>query len=144
MGLRHIAIINGPNLNLVGRREPAIYGTRPLSDYLQELTQSMPQVQFTLFQSNHEGALIDELQRLGFGLADGIVLNAGALTHYSYALADAIRAITTPVVEVHISDVSKREPFRQVSVIRDACIAVVAGYGLDSYRRAIELLLQPK
>lgn len=141
--MKRIAIINGPNLNLVGRREPEIYGTRPLDGYLQELAQSYAQqgVELTTFQSNHEGAIIDELQRVGFGEADGIVLNAGALTHYSIAIADAIRAITTPVVEVHISDVSKREPYRQVSVIRDACIGVVMGYGLDSYRRAVQLLL---
>ncbi|HAP49717.1 MAG TPA: 3-dehydroquinate dehydratase [Porphyromonadaceae bacterium] len=135
-----IAIINGPNLNLVGRREPEIYGHESLDSYLERLVQAYAGVDFTLYQSNHEGDLIDELQRVGFDV-DGIVLNAGAYTHTSIALADAIRAITAPVVEVHISDVLSREPYRRVSMIRDACVTMIAGYGLDSYRRAVDWLL---
>ena len=135
-----IAIINGPNLNLVGIREPEIYGNQSLDSYLSELACRYPEVSLSTFQSNHEGALIDELQRVGFS-ADGIVLNAGGYTHTSIALADTIRAITAPVVEVHISDVMNREPYRRVSMIRDACIATISGQGLDGYRQAIDLLL---
>ena len=136
-----ISIINGPNLNLVGVREPGIYGSRSLNDYLAELVQQYPDVEFTLFQSNHEGAIIDQLQRVGFDHS-GIVLNAGAYTHYSIAIADCIRAITAPVVETHISNVMERESFRHVSMIKDACATVIAGYGLDSYRRAVEWLIE--
>ncbi|MDO4512331.1 MAG: type II 3-dehydroquinate dehydratase [Bacteroidales bacterium] len=136
-----IAIINGPNLNLVGVREPGIYGSRSLAEYLNELVAQYPHVEFSLFQSNHEGAIIDELQRIGFDF-DGIVLNAGAYTHYSIAIGDCIRAITTPVVETHISDVHARESFRHVSMIKDACATVIAGFGLDSYRRAVDWLIE--
>lgn len=135
-----ISIINGPNLNLVGVREPEIYGNQSLDEYLQTLVKQYPDVQFSLFQSNHEGAIIDEIQRVGF-TSQGIAINAGAYTHYSIAIADALRAVTAPAVEVHISDVMSREPFRHVSMIKDACATVVAGYGLDSYRRAIAFLL---
>ena len=143
-----ISIINGPNLNLVGVREPEIYGNQSLDEYLQTLVKQYPDVQFSLFQSNHEGAIIDEIQRVGF-TSQGIAINAGAYTHYSIAIADALRAVTAPAVEVHISDVMSREPFRHVSMIKDACATVVAGYGLDSYRRTIDFLLnlsskQPK
>ncbi len=138
-----ISIINGPNLNLVGVREPEIYGTKSLTDYLNDLTQQFPGVEFSLFQSNHEGDIIDEIQRVGFN-HDGIVLNAGAYTHYSIAIADAIRAITAPTVEVHISNIQARESFRRISVIKDTCIAVVSGHGLDSYRKAVELLITKK
>ena len=143
-----ISIINGPNLNLVGVREPEIYGNQSLDEYLQTLVKQYPDVQFSLFQSNHEGAIIDEIQRVGF-TSQGIAINAGAYTHYSIAIADALRAVTAPAVEVHISDVMSREPFRHVSMIKDACATVVAGHGLDSYRRAIDFLLnlsskQPK
>ena len=143
-----ISIINGPNLNLVGVREPEIYGNQSLDEYLQTLVKQYPDVQFSLFQSNHEGAIIDEIQRVGF-TSQGIAINAGAYTHYSIAIADALRAVTAPAVEVHISNVMSREPFRHVSMIKDACATVVAGYGLDSYRRAIDFLLnlsskQPK
>lgn len=135
-----IAIINGPNLNLVGIREPEIYGHQSLDSYLSELASRYPEVSLSTFQSNHEGALIDELQRVGFTV-NGIVLNAGGYTHTSIALADTIKAITAPVVEVHISDVMNREPYRRVSMIRDACIATISGQGLDGYRQAIDLLL---
>ena len=137
----HIAIINGPNMNLVGRgREPEIYGSVTIDDYVARLERDFPQVRFSLFQSNHEGDLIDELQRVGFS-AHGIVLNAAAYTHTSIAIGDTVRAITAPVVEVHISDVSQREPYRQVSMLSEACIATVAGMGLESYRHAVEILL---
>ena len=138
-----IAIINGPNLNLVGRREPHIYGHRSLNDYLNELTTQYPSVEFSFFQSNHEGDIIDELQRVGFDCA-GIVLNAGGYTHTSIAIADAIRAITAPVVEVHISDVEHREPYRRVSMIREACVHTISGQGLDGYRQAVDHLLSTK
>ena len=136
-----IAIINGPNLNLVGRREPQIYGHRSLDDYLRELTERYADVQFSIFQSNHEGSLIDELQRVGFD-CDGIVLNAGGYTHTSIAIADAIAAITAPVVEVHISDIYSREPLRHVSMIKDVCVHSIVGHGLDGYRMAIEYLMK--
>jgi 3-dehydroquinate dehydratase-2 len=136
-----IAIINGPNLNLVGVREPHIYGTASLTDYLESLRSKYPNVEFSFFQSNHEGDLIDEIQIQGFE-CEGIVLNAGALTHYSYALADAVRAVETPVIEVHISDVNAREPFRRISVIKDACVAVIAGFGLKSYDMAVEWFIE--
>lgn len=137
----HIAIINGPNLNLVGRgREPEIYGCVTIDDYMEGLKKDYPHVHFTSFQSNHEGDLIDELQRVGFSAA-GIVLNAAAYTHTSIAIADTLRAITAPVVEVHISDVSQREPYRQVSMLSSACIATVAGKGMEGYRHAVEILL---
>ena len=138
-----IAIINGPNLNLVGRREPHIYGHRSLDDYLGELITQYPSVEFSFFQSNHEGDIIDELQRVGFDCA-GIVLNAGGYTHTSIAIADAIRAITAPVVEVHISDVEHREPYRRVSMIREACVHTISGQGLDGYRQAVDHLLSTK
>ncbi|MBO4815362.1 MAG: 3-dehydroquinate dehydratase [Muribaculaceae bacterium] len=136
-----IAIINGPNLNLVGVREPRIYGTTPLADYLESLRGKYPDVEFSFFQSNHEGCLIDEIQQRGFD-CEGIVLNAGALTHYSYAIADAVRAVEAPVIEVHISDVNAREPFRRISVIKDACVAVIAGFGLKSYDMAVEWFIE--
>ena len=135
-----IAIINGPNLNLVGVREPDIYGSMPLNDHLEALRVQHPEVAFTFFQSNHEGDIIDEIQRVGFSCA-GIVLNAGALTHYSYAIADAVRSVHAPVVDVHISDVNAREPFRRISVIKDACAAVIAGFGLKSYDMAVDWLI---
>lgn len=138
-----IAIINGPNLNLVGVREPAVYGNRSLDAYLDDLVRRYPDVEFARFQSNCEGALIDEIHRHGFS-ADGIVLNAGGYTHTSVALADAISAVNAPVVEVHISNVHAREPFRHHSMISGACRGVIAGFGLDSYRLAIEALIAAK
>ena len=143
-----IAIINGPNLNLVGTREPEVYGNRSLDDYLDRLAADVAQqgVELTRFQSNHEGAIIDELHRVGRGAlaVDGIVLNAGAYTHTSLAIADAIRAIDPPVVEVHISNVHAREAVRHTSLIAGACRGSIAGFGLDSYRLAVmALLAQP-
>lgn len=135
-----ILIINGPNLNLLGVRETGIYGDSSFESYYQTLKARYPQVEFDYFQSNHEGALIDEIHRQGFDV-DGIVLNAGAYTHTSIAIADAIRAVKSPVVEVHISNVHSRESYRHVSMIAPACKGVIAGFGLDSYRLAVEALL---
>ena len=139
--MKKIAIINGPNLNLVGIREPEIYGTQSLDDYLQRLVQQYDDVEFTLYQSNHEGDIIDELQRVGFTV-DGIVLNAGGYTHTSIAIADAIAAITAPVVEVHISDLSQREPWRQHSMLAAVCATTIMGHGLDGYRQAVEFIVK--
>jgi 3-dehydroquinate dehydratase-2 len=138
-----IQIINGPNLNLLGKREPNIYGDRSFEEYLQTLTDAYPTVQIDYYQSNVEGELINKIHEVGFE-ADGIVLNAGAYTHYSLALMDAIKCVSTPVVEVHISNVHQREEFRRHSVISPACKGVICGFGLDSYRLAIEALLHMK
>jgi len=137
--MKKILIVNGPNLNLLGVREPGIYGSRGFDDYLDELRRRYPEVELTYYQSNIEGELIDRLQRDGFTV-DGIVLNAGAYTHTSVALHDCIRAITSPVIEVHISNVHQREEFRHHSMISAACRGVICGFGLDSYRLAIEAL----
>ena len=136
-----ILIINGPNLNLLGTREPDVYGSRSFEDYLKELRAQYPDVELSYYQSNHEGALIDKLHEVGF-TADGIILNAGAYTHTSVALHDAIRAITAPVIEVHISNVHQREEFRHHSLISAACRGVICGFGLDSYRLALEGILR--
>lgn len=132
-----IQIINGPNLNLLGVRETSVYGSTSFDDFLPRLRACFPNVQIDYFQSNIEGELIDKLQAVGFQ-CDGIVLNAGAYTHTSIALADCIRAISAPVVEVHISNVHQREAFRHQSMIAAACRGVIGGFGLDSYRLAIE------
>ena len=132
-----IMIINGPNLNLLGRREPKIYGSNSFEAYLDELRKKMDNVEIDYYQSNIEGELINKMQEVGFTY-DGIVLNAGAYTHTSIALQDCIRSLKTPVVEVHISNVHKREEFRHKSMISCACLGVICGFGLDSYRLAIE------
>ena len=132
-----IQIINGPNLNLLGVREPDVYGSMSFDDFLPRLRACFPDIQIDYFQSNIEGELIDKLQAVGFQ-CDGIVLNAGAYTHTSIALADCIRAISAPVVEVHISNVHQREAFRHQSMIAAACRGVICGFGLDGYRLAIE------
>ena len=134
-----VLVINGPNINLLGLREPDVYGRRTFEDYLDELRRAYPDVTIDYFQSNCEGALIDKIHEAGFQ-CDGIVLNAGAYTHTSIALHDAIKAVTAPVVEVHISNVHSREPFRRQSMIAPACLGVVCGFGLDSYRLAVEAL----
>lgn len=134
-----ISIINGPNLNLTGKREPEIYGTQSLESYFQFLAAAYPDVEFTFFQSNIEGEIVDEIQRAGQD-ADGIVINAGAYSHYSLAIADALRAVPAPAVEVHLSNVYSREPERHHSAIAPACVGMIAGFGLDSYRLAIESL----
>lgn len=135
-----ILIVNGPNLNLLGRREPSIYGQMSFEEYLPQLSQRYPDVKIDYYQSNIEGELIDKMQQAGFD-CDGIVLNAGAYTHTSVALHDCIRSIKAPVVEVHISNVHQREEFRHKSMISSACCGVICGFGLDSYRLAIEALL---
>ena len=134
-----IQIINGPNINLLGKREPSIYGSVTFEDYLAELRKKYADVQIDYFQSNIEGELIDKIQQAGFD-ADGIILNAGAYTHTSIALQDAIRSVTAPVIEVHISNVHAREAFRHVSMIACACRGVICGFGLNSYRLALEAL----
>jgi 3-dehydroquinate dehydratase-2 len=135
-----VQIINGPNINLLGKREPEIYGSNTFESYLEQLRAKYPKVEIDYFQSNSEGALIDCIQQCGFS-ADGIVLNAGAYTHTSIALQDAIRAVTAPVVEVHISNVFSRESYRHVSMISAACKGVIAGFGLQSYDLALQALL---
>ena len=135
-----ILILNGPNLNLLGKREPGIYGAQGFEEYYEELRKRYPNVKFEYFQSNIEGEMIDKLHEVGFSY-DGIVLNAGAYTHTSVALQDAIRGIAAPVVEVHISNVHKREEFRHHSMISCACLGVICGFGLDSYRLGVEALL---
>lgn len=140
----NITIINGPNLNLLGVREPGIYGSRGFDSYLEELRKLYPQVDIAYFQSNHEGDIIDKLHEVGFGATDGVVLNAGAYTHTSLAIADAISAINAPVIEVHISNVHAREEVRHHSMISVVCRGVIAGFGLDSYRLALEHLLNSR
>lgn len=135
-----IQIVNGPNLNLLGVREPGIYGSDSFESYLPKLREQYPDVEIEYYQSNVEGELINKIQEVGFSF-DGIVLNAGAYTHTSIALHDCIRAIKCPVVEVHISNVHQREEFRHHSYISAVCKGVVCGFGLNSYRLAIEGLL---
>ena len=134
-----ILIINGPNLNLLGVREPDIYGKKSMDACMDHLVKTFPDVTLCYFQSNVEGELINKLQEVGFSY-DGVVLNAGGYTHTSIALHDCIRAITTPVVEVHISNISGREEFRRHSMIAPACIGTIQGFGLDSYRLAVDAL----
>lgn len=135
-----IQIINGPNINLLGKREPSIYGSVTFEAYLAGLRQRYADIEIDYFQSNIEGELIDCIQQAGFE-ADGIILNAGAYTHTSIALQDAIRAVPAPVIEVHISNVHSRESYRHVSMIATACKGVICGFGLNSYRLALEALL---
>ena len=131
-----IHIINGPNLNLVGKREPEVYGNRSLDEYLQELIEQFPQHTVDIFQSNIEGEIVDRLQQVGFDDC-AIILNAGGYTHTSVAIADAVAAITAPVIEVHISNIYAREPFRHKSLLSPVCKGIVAGFGLDTYRLAL-------
>lgn len=138
--MKRIQIINGPNLNLLGRREPSVYGNQTFEAYFEELKSMFPDVLLEYFQSNSEGALIDKIHEVGF-LFDGIVINAGAYTHTSVAIADAIRSVTTPVIEVHISNVFKREAFRHHSYLSDACKGCIVGLGMDSYRLAVDATL---
>lgn len=134
----NLLIINGPNLNLLGVREPGIYGNKGFEDYLQELRSVYQDVTIEYLQSNHEGEIVDAIHCYGFGEADGIVLNAGAYTHTSLAIPDAISAVRTPVVEVHISNVFRREEFRHHSFLSPVCVGSIVGFGLESYRLAIE------
>ncbi|MGI9525547.1 MAG: type II 3-dehydroquinate dehydratase [Weeksellaceae bacterium] len=134
-------IINGPNLNLLGKREPEIYGKESFNSYFEKMLVDYPNQILHYYQTNHEGGIIDKLHDVGFRF-QGIILNAGAYTHYSYAIADAIKAISAPVVEVHISDIYAREDFRKISVTGDNCIKIISGQGLDGYRQALDFLLK--
>ena len=138
--MKQILIINGPNLNLLGKREPEIYGSRSFVDYLKSIEAGFSDVQLRYFQSNHEGELLDKIHELGFEV-DGIVINAGALTHTSIALADALAAVMAPAVEVHISNVHARESFRHHSYLSAKCKGVVVGLGLMGYELAIRYLI---
>ncbi len=135
-----IIVINGPNLNLLGVREPETYGKSSFEDYLPTLRAQFPQVEIEYFQSNVEGELINKMQEVGFSSV-GIVLNAGGYTHTSVALADCIRSVKAPVVEVHISNVYAREEYRHTSLIAGACVGSIIGFGLNGYRLAVEALL---
>lgn len=138
-----LLIINGPNLNLLGMRQPEIYGSESMEQYLEFLNECYPDTTIEYFQSNHEGDIIDQIQNIGYSTDEyaGIVLNAGAYTHTSLAIADAIAAVKLPVVEVHISNVAAREEIRRRSLIAPVCKGTIAGFGMDSYRLAIEALL---
>ena len=138
--MKKILIVNGPNLNLLGVREPSIYGHDSFESYMPQLRADFPDVKIKYYQSNVEGELINKLQEVGFEY-DGIVLNAGAYTHTSIALLDCIRSLRCPVVEVHISNVYAREEFRHKSMISAACLGVICGFGLAGYKMAIEGLL---
>lgn len=134
-----IQIINGPNLNLLGKREPEVYGYQTFEDYFEELKTSYSNIELHYFQSNIEGEIIDKIHQVGF-VYDGIILNAGAYTHTSIAIGDAIKAITSPVIEVHISNVYAREEFRHHSHILSSCRGIIGGFGMHSYKLAIEAL----
>lgn len=138
-----IQIINGPNINLLGKREPSIYGAVSFEEYFRKLVSQYPEVEFAYYQSNVEGEMINKIHEIGFSF-DGIILNAGAYTHTSIALQDALRAVTTPAIEVHISNVHTREEFRHKSMISCACKGVICGFGLDSYRLAVEAFINSK
>lgn len=135
-----ILILNGPNLNLLGKREPEIYGSADFESYFKKLVSEFPNVELEYFQSNHEGAIIDKIQDVGFSY-NGIVLNAGAYTHTSVAIADAIKAITSPVIEVHISNIFTREEFRHHSFISAVSVGIMSGFGLNGYKMAISHLM---
>ncbi len=136
-----IYIINGPNLNLLGKREPGVYGSESFESYLEVLKKKYPDIDFDYYQSNIEGEIIDKLHETGFSF-DGIIMNAGGYTHTSVAIGDAVKAIKTPVVEVHISNVHAREEFRSISMISAGMKGVITGFGMDSYRLAVESFLK--
>jgi 3-dehydroquinate dehydratase II len=138
----HLIIINGPNLNLLGTREKSVYGSRSFDDYFEELKSNFSDVKLEYFQTNVEGEIINKLHETGFSY-DGIILNAGGYTHTSVAIADAVAAIKTTVIEVHISNVYAREDYRHISLMAKNCKGVIAGFGLDSYRLAIESFIVP-
>ncbi|NMD01741.1 MAG: type II 3-dehydroquinate dehydratase, partial [Bacteroidales bacterium] len=133
----NINIINGPNLNLLGKREPEKYGKISFDDFLESLRKRYPSVNFEYFHSNVEGEIINEIHRIGFN-SDGIILNAGGYTHTSVAIADAVAAIKAPVIEVHITNILAREEFRRTSLLARSCKGTISGFGLDSYRLAVE------
>lgn len=136
-----IIIINGPNLNLLGKREPGKYGTTSFEEYFASLKKRYSDIEFEYYQSNVEGEIINEIHRTGFS-ADGIILNAGGYTHTSVAIADAIAAIKSPVVEVHITNIAAREEFRHTSIIGRSCAGSISGFGLDSYRLGVEAIIE--
>lgn len=138
--MKHILIVNGPNLNLLGVREPQVYGNRTFEDYFLELKRQYPNIALEYYQSNVEGELINKLQEVGFSY-DGIILNAGGYSHTSVAIHDAIAAITTPVVEVHISNIYAREEYRHHSLLSGACKGIICGLGLQGYDLAIQSLI---
>ena len=138
--MRHYIIINGPNLNLLGKREVSIYGSTSFEDYFEQLKQKFPNIHLEYFQSNSEGQLIDKLHEVGFSF-DGIIINAGAYTHSSIAIADAIASIETPVIEVHISNVFGREAFRHHSFLSPNCKGVIVGLGLNGYDLALQAFI---
>ncbi len=137
-----IQIINGPNLNLLGMREPDIYGNSSFNQYFEVLQNNYPHIELSYFQTNVEGEIINKIHEVGFDY-DGIILNAGGYTHTSVAIRDAIKAVATSVIEVHISNVHAREEFRHHSMLSPVCMGVIAGFGLNSYQLAIEALLLP-
>jgi 3-dehydroquinate dehydratase-2 len=139
----NITVINGPNLNLLGKREPEKYGLSSFEDFFLVLKKRFPEIIFEYFQSNIEGEIIDEIQKRGFS-SDGIILNAGGYTHTSVAIADAIASVKTAVVEVHITNIAAREEFRHTSLIGRNCAGSISGFGLDSYRLAVEALIELK
>ena len=138
--MKHIEIINGPNLNLTGRREPEIYGTVTMEQYLDELRQSFPEVQIGYYQSNVEGEIINRIQEVGFN-ADGIIINAGGYSHTSVAIHDAIAAVPAPAIEVHLSNIFAREEYRHHSLLTSACRGIICGLGLKGYKLAVSALL---
>lgn len=138
--MKKILIVNGPNLNLLGKREPEIYGRLSFEEYLPTLQRTFPDLQLDYYQSNHEGCLIDKLQEAD-GVYDGVVFNPGGYAHTSVALADCIRAIGIPVVEVHLTDISQREPYRRHSYTAEACVSCIMGHGLEGYALGIRKLL---
>lgn len=138
--LKQFIIINGPNLNLLGKRETNIYGKRDFDSFFEKLVSQYPAINLQYFQSNHEGAILDKLHEVGFSF-DGIILNGGALTHTSVALADAIAAISSPVIEVHISNIHAREPFRHTSLSGAHCKGIITGLGLAGYELALQYFL---
>lgn len=137
----NLLIINGPNLNLLGKREKNVYGSESFGDYYKTLKSTFPAVNFSYFQSNIEGEIIDKIHEFGYS-SDGIIINAGAYTHTSVAIRDAIAAVSVPVVEVHISNTLSREDFRHKSIIGPVCQGCIMGFGLDSYRLAIQSFLK--
>jgi 3-dehydroquinate dehydratase II len=139
-----ILIINGPNLDILGKREPEIYGTMSLWDIENRLKEKFPNVKLEFCQSNSEGPIIDALHKVLDGVTDGVVLNPGAFTHYSYAIRDAVAALKVPVIELHLSNVHAREEFRRESVIAPACKGVIAGFGARGYELAVEFILEQK
>ncbi|MBE9460550.1 type II 3-dehydroquinate dehydratase [Dyadobacter subterraneus] len=138
--MKKILILNGPNLNLLGTREPTVYGNQSFEDYFKGLKNEFPKVQLHYYQSNHEGDLIDKIHEVGFSF-DGIIVNAGGYSHTSVALADALSAVTTPAVEVHISNIYKRESYRHHSYLTDRCKGMISGLGLKGYELALRYFL---